>query len=54
MLEMSGIDISLNQNNYTKPKIKILLVDDREDNLFSIQTVLEKDDYHFCTSNSGK
>ncbi|HTF81708.1 MAG TPA: response regulator, partial [Cytophagales bacterium] len=37
-----------------KPKIKILLVDDREDNLFSIKTVLERDDYEFCTANSGK
>ena len=31
-----------------------MLVDDREDNLFSIQTVLEKDNYHFSTANSGK
>ena len=37
-----------------KPEIKILLVDDREDNLFSIQTVLEKDGYHFKQANSGQ
>ena len=38
----------------SKPEIKILLVDDREDNLFSIQTVLEKDGYHFRKANSGQ
>ncbi len=28
-----------------KPDIKILVVDDREDNLFAIETILEKDGY---------
>lgn len=37
-----------------KPDIKILLVDDREDNLFSIETVLEKDGYRFTRANSGR
>ena len=32
---------------------KILLVDDREDNLFSIETVLEPDGYRFVKANSG-
>ena len=35
-------------------EIKILLVDDREDNLLSIQTVLEKDGYSFTKANSGQ
>jgi signal transduction histidine kinase len=38
----------------SKPEIKILLVDDREDNLFSIETVLEKDGYTLMKANSGK
>ena len=35
-------------------EIKILLVDDREDNLLSIQAVLEKDGYSFKKANSGQ
>jgi signal transduction histidine kinase len=34
--------------------VKILLVDDREDNLFSIETILEKDNYTIVKANSGK
>lgn len=34
--------------------IKLLVVDDREDNLFSIETILEKDGYNIRTANSGK
>ena len=33
---------------------KILLVDDREDNLFSIETILEPDGYQFVKANSGR
>src|SRR4026208_543238 len=33
---------------------KILLVDDREDNLFSIETVLQPDGYRFVKANSGR
>ncbi|HEY4874743.1 MAG TPA: response regulator [Puia sp.] len=33
---------------------KILLVDDRDDNLLSLESVLEKDGYHFVKANSGK
>jgi two-component system, sensor histidine kinase and response regulator len=36
-----------------KPEIKILLVDDRADNLFSIQTVLDQDGYQIHKANSG-
>ena len=34
--------------------IKILLVDDREDNLFSIAAILEEDKYNIVTANSGR
>jgi signal transduction histidine kinase len=33
---------------------KILLVDDREDNLLSIETILEQDGYRFVKANSGR
>lgn len=33
---------------------KILLVDDREDNLFSLETILETDGYQFTKANSGR
>lgn len=33
---------------------KILLVDDREDNLFSIETILEPDGYKFVKASSGR
>lgn len=33
---------------------KILLVDDREDNLLSIETILEPDGYKFVRANSGR
>lgn len=35
-------------------QIKILLVDDREDNLLSMELVLEKDGYSFSKATSGK
>lgn len=34
--------------------IKILVVDDREDNLFSIEAILEKDRYNIVKANSGR
>src|SRR5688572_32231517 len=33
---------------------KILIVDDREDNLFSIQTILEPDGYQIVKATSGR
>lgn len=33
---------------------KILLVDDRDDNLFSLETILEADGYQFVKANSGR
>lgn len=35
-------------------KKKILLVDDREDNLFSMETILEQDGYELIKANSGR
>src|SRR5436190_7458132 len=35
-------------------KKKILLVDDREDNLLSMETILEADDYELIKANSGR
>lgn len=35
-------------------KQKILLVDDREDNLFSMETILEADGYQLIKANSGR
>ncbi|HXS36802.1 MAG TPA: response regulator [Flavipsychrobacter sp.] len=37
-----------------KVDIKLLVVDDREDNLFSMETILEKDGYIIKTANSGR
>ncbi|MCD6010188.1 MAG: response regulator [Flavipsychrobacter sp.] len=37
-----------------KSDIKLLVVDDRDDNLFSIETILEKDGYKIRTANSGR
>ena len=37
-----------------KSDIKILLVDDREDNLFSIEAILERDNYTIVKANSGR
>jgi signal transduction histidine kinase len=38
----------------TKSDIKILVVDDREDNLFSIETILERDNYTIIKASSGR
>jgi len=38
----------------SKAAVKILVVDDREDNLFSIGAILEKEDYSIVKANSGK
>ncbi len=40
--------------NTVKSDIKLLIVDDREDNLFSIETILEQDGYVIRTANSGR
>jgi len=43
-----------NNNSLRKSDIKILVVDDREDNLFSIEAILEKDNYTIIKANSGR
>lgn len=45
---------SVAQNASSKPDVKILVVDDREDNLFSIETILEKDNYTIVKASSGR
>lgn len=37
-----------------KSEVKILVVDDREDNLLSIETILERDNYTIRKANSGR
>lgn len=37
-----------------KPPIKILAVDDRDDNLLSIETILERESYTIIKANSGR
>ncbi|HVG14775.1 MAG TPA: response regulator [Chitinophagaceae bacterium] len=41
-------------NDKTKSEIKVLVVDDREDNLFSIETILERDGYRIYKATSGR
>lgn len=38
----------------SKSDIKILVIDDREDNLFSIEAIFEKDNYTIVKANSGR
>lgn len=42
------------QRPLAKSDIKILVIDDREDNLFSIEAVLEKDNYTIVKASSGR
>jgi signal transduction histidine kinase len=48
MEHTNGLDVN------KKSDIKILVVDDREDNLFAIETILEKDNYTIVKANSGR
>lgn len=41
-------------NAVPKSDIKLLVIDDREDNLFSIEAILEKDNYTIVKANSGR
>src|SRR6476620_5125610 len=45
---------SLENDFYRRSDIKILVVDDREDNLFSIEAILEKDNYTIVKAKSGR
>jgi hypothetical protein len=42
------------EGQLNKSEVKILVVDDREDNLFSIETILERDNYTIRKANSGR
>ena len=44
----------IKDESFSQSDIKILVVDDREDNLFSIETILEKDGYTLVKANSGR
>ena len=48
MQHVSDLELS------AKQEIKILVVDDREDNLFSIEAILEKDRYTIVKAKSGR
>src|SRR6059058_5971899 len=37
-----------------RSNVKILAIDDREDNLFSIETILEQENYTIVKANSGR
>ena len=43
-----------NKGQVQKAEVKILVVDDRDDNLFSIETILERDNYIIRKANSGR
>ena len=48
------MDQANSKDNKRKNDISILVVDDREDNLLSIETILENDQYHVVKANSGR
>jgi len=54
MEKLANIKTLVSPNGLLKPDAKILVVDDREDNLFSIEAILEKDNYTILKANSGK
>ena len=54
MDKVGNLKTATAQNATQKSDIKILLVDDREDNLFSIEAILEKDNYTIVKANSGR
>lgn len=43
-----------NHNPELNSIVKILIVDDREDNLFSLESILERDGYRIVKANSGR
>src|SRR5262244_3703003 len=54
MEKIANIHAQTPRDGHRKSDIKILLVDDREDNLFSIESILERDDYTIVKANSGR
>src|ERR1700750_864938 len=51
---MESIEPIEPQEAFVRSEIKILVVDDREDNLFSIEAILEKDSYKIVKATSGR
>src|ERR1051326_5779335 len=54
MEKLVNIKATVVKDGIQKSDIKILLVDDREDNLFSIEAIFEKDNYTIVKANSGR
>jgi signal transduction histidine kinase len=54
MERIENIKTPVSQNGQQKGEVKILLVDDSEDNLFSIEAILEKDNYTIVKASSGR
>ncbi|HEY5773083.1 MAG TPA: response regulator [Chitinophagaceae bacterium] len=46
--------MEITANPVRRPEAKILVVDDRADNLMSIEAILEKDNYSIVKANSGR
>src|ERR1051326_1308832 len=54
MEKLVNIKATVVKDGIQKSDIKILLVDDREDNLYSIETIFEKDNYTIVKASSGR
>jgi signal transduction histidine kinase len=48
------MEVAKNEEISDRSTVKILAVDDREDNLFSIETILEQENYQIVKANSGR
>jgi len=48
------MEVSRKEDISERSPVKILAVDDREDNLFSIETILEQENYTIVKANSGR
>jgi signal transduction histidine kinase len=53
VVQISEMDV-MKDGQLDKSDVKILVVDDREDNLLSIETILERDGYHIRKALSGR
>jgi signal transduction histidine kinase len=54
MEKVGNTKTAIAQNPQQKSDIKILVVDDREDNLYSIEALFEKDNYTIVKARSGR
>src|SRR6476469_2425624 len=48
------MEVSKKEDTTERSPVKILAVDDREDNLFSIETILDQENYTIVKANSGR